>query len=93
MNLFLLNNRTIEDYENYNVEKVFRKCVLEIQTWKQLKEVFEIFDTFGNQTIQVNKFFQKLKISPQYRTLLSQNVIYYPNIKRYYSLGKILFEL
>jgi hypothetical protein len=29
MNLFLLNNRTSEDYDSYDVERVFRKCVLE----------------------------------------------------------------
>jgi hypothetical protein len=48
MNLFLLNNRTNLDYENYNVEKITKKCTLDEETWKDLKEVFIIFDTFGN---------------------------------------------
>lgn len=29
MNLFLLNNRTNLDYENYNVEKIHKRCVVD----------------------------------------------------------------
>lgn len=41
----------------------------------------------------MRKFFHKLKISPQYKLLLEKEVIFFPNIKRHYTLGKILFEL
>ena len=51
MNFFLLNNRTNEDYEIYNIDKIYKKCVLEEEAWNDLKSIFDIFDTFGNETI------------------------------------------
>mgnify|MGYP000324301712 CR=1 FL=1 len=93
MNFFLLNNRTNEDYEIYNIEKIYKKCVLDEESWKELKNIFDIFDTFGNETIEVGKFFRKLTSSHQYRHLLKKDAIYFPNIHRHYPLQKIIFEL
>lgn len=92
MNLFLLNNRTNDDYENYNTEKIFKKCVFDDESWNELKQIFDLFDTFGNETIQISKFFKKLK-NIKFKNLIEQDVICFPNLKRSYSLKKILFEL
>lgn len=48
MNLFLLNSRTNMDYENYNIQRVSKQCVFGEQNWAELKEIFVVFDTFGN---------------------------------------------
>jgi hypothetical protein len=91
MNLFLLNNRTNNEYETYNVQNTVKKCVLDDETWKSLRDVFSLFDTFGNETIQLKQFFHKLKTSVGYKTLLQNDAVEFPTIKRSYPLKKVLF--
>ena len=91
MNLFLLNSRSSFDYENFKIDKTIKTRVLDEETWSDLKEIFDLFDTFGNETIQLKNLFQKLKINVQYKNLLNKEAIYFPAIQRYYTLRKVFF--
>lgn len=70
-----------------------QRCVLDDESWKDLKEIFELFDTFGNENIQLKQFLHKFKTSSRYNNLLEKEVIHFPAIQRSYSLKKILFEI
>jgi hypothetical protein len=52
-----------------------------------------MFDTFGNETIQLKQFLNKIKIGVQYKYLLDLDVLAFQNINRTYTLRKILFEV
>ncbi len=58
-----------------------------------MKNIFNTLDTFGNETIPIYPFFKKLKTCHSNPSLIFTPVIEFPEIKRIYTLKKVVFDL